>query len=379
VRVVMVSKACIVGAYQTKLDRLASFPDIELTVIVPPYWRGPEGLTLLDRPPAQTDYRMIVSPARLNGRFHLHYYPQLPALLRQLQPDIFHVDEEPYNLATYLALRAARTQGARCLFFSWQNLYRTYPWPFRAMEQASFRFADCALAGNEDARAVLRRKGFRRPIEVIPQFGVDLEQFAAAEPAPAPDHNGLRVAYAGRLVPEKGVDVLLRALAGLATPWRAVIAGGGPQEPALRSLASRLGIAERVDFAGRIPSVAMPEFFRGVDVLVLPSLSRPNWVEQFGRILVEAMASEVVVVGSDCGEIPRVIGDAGLVFPEGDPDALQGCLRRLGEDAGLRQRLARAGRKRAAALFSQEHIAQQTYDVYQTLMSGSFGAGGSVL
>ncbi|MGQ9516262.1 MAG: glycosyltransferase family 4 protein [Anaerolineae bacterium] len=375
-RVLMVSKACIVGAYQTKLEALAALPAVELFVIVPPYWKGPEGTTVLE-PRHTAGYQLIVSPMRWNGHFHIHYYPALSHWVRQLRPDILHMDEEPYNLATYLGLCAGRAAGARSLFFTWQNLLRTYPPPFRWFEQASFRLADYAIAGSADAAEVLRRKGYAGPVAVIPQFGVDPEQF---RPPAAREGQGqpLRVGYAGRLVPEKGVHVLLEALAGLSVPWRASIVGEGPERPALEELARRLGIAERVEFAGRLRSADMPSWYAGIDALVLPSLRRPNWMEQFGRVLIEAMAMETVVVGSDCGEIPRVIGDAGLVFPEGDVHALRAHLEWLAARPEERLRLGRAGRQRVLAHFTQEHIAAQTYGVYQTMMAPSRAAGGGL-
>jgi len=368
----MVSKACIVGAYQTKLEALARFPEMDLHVIVPPYWRISDGITSLERHHLN-GYQLIVSPMRFNGRFHLHYYPEFGGWLRRLEPDIVHFDEEPYNLATYLGLKASKAQGARTLFFTWQNLHRTYPWPFRAMEQACFRRADYALAGNADARQVLLQKGYAGRSEVIPQFGVDPDHFTRSiQPKPQTE-DVLRIGYAGRLVPEKGVYLLLDALAGLTHPWRAIIVGRGPLEGDLRSQANKLNIADRVEFRGQMPSDQMPTFFHEIDVFVLPSISRPNWVEQFGRVLIEAMASEVVAVGSDSGEIPHVIGEAGLVFPEGDSAALRNCLALLASDIERRNQLALAGRERVLARYTQKSIAEGTFRVYQSLMAESVG------
>ena len=368
-RVLMVSKACIIGAYQTKLEALACFPAMDLHVIVPPYWKGPEGITSLERQHLN-GYQLIVSPMRFNGKFHVHYYPQLSRWLDQLRPDMVHFDEEPYNLATYLGLRASKRRGAQTIFFTWQNLYREYPGPFRGMEQACFRLADYALAGNEDAGNVLRRKGYAGPLEVIPQFGVDADQFARpARPAPAA-RSPLRIGYAGRLVPEKGVHLLLEALAGLQHPWEAVIVGRGPAKQFLQQRSLALDIADRVAFRDLVPSSDMPAFFHEIDVLVLPSISRPNWTEQFGRVLIEAMAAETVVVGSDSGEIPNVIGEAGLVFPEGDAAALRRCLEKLAGDEMLRSRCGHAGRQRVLSHFTQEQIAERTYRVYAALAQG---------
>ena len=367
VRVLMVSKACIVGAYQTKLEELARLPGLDLHVIVPPAWKEHGNIIRLERQHVD-GYHLIVSPMRLNGRFHLHYYPELPRWLRRLRPDIFHFDEEPYNLATYLGLRAGAAAGARTLFFTWQNLCRRYPWPFRAMERACFRRASYAIAGNAAAGEVLRRKGYAGPLAIIPQFGVDPSRYARGG---RPAGEALRVGYAGRLVPAKGVHLLLEALAGLSHPWKALIAGSGPEEGRLRDLAERLGVAGRVEFRGQVPSAAMPAFFQEIDVLVLPSIRRPNWMEQFGRVLIEAMAAEVAVVGSDSGEIPHVIGEAGLVFPEGDALALRAGLERLAADPALRRRLAEAGRARVLSRFTQAQVARQTYEVYQAMLSSS--------
>jgi len=368
VRVLMVSKACISGAYQTKLEALARFPDLDLHVIVPPYWKGPEGVTQLERRHLD-GYQLIVSPMRFNGQFHIHYYPEFRRWLRQIEPDIAHFDEEPYNLATYLGLRASKAAGVRTLFFTWQNLFRAYPWPFKAMEQSCFQWADYALAGNQDAGQVLRRKGYTGPLDVIPQFGVDAGHFAPV-PESKKDHSPLlHIGYAGRFVPEKGVNFLLDALAGLSHPWKATLMGWGPAKESLLAQAETLGIAENVEFRDPIPSGEMPAFFQEIDAFVLPSVSRPNWVEQFGRVLIEAMASEVVVVGSDSGEIPHVIGDAGPVFPEGDASALRSCLEELAASEETRSRLARAGRQRVLAHFTQSRIASDTYRVYQEMLS----------
>jgi glycosyltransferase involved in cell wall biosynthesis len=165
-------------------------------------------------------------------------------------------------------------------------------------------------------------------------------------------------------VPEKGVDLLLRACAGGSEDWSLLIQGDGPERSRLAALATDLGVAARVHFLGRRPSTEMPAFYQALDVLVLPSVSRPNWIEQFGRVLVEAMACGVPVIGSTCGKIPHVIGDAGLVFFEGDVAALREALVALAADPPRRAGLAAAGRARVLAQFTQAQVAAATYRVY---------------
>ncbi len=375
-RILMISKACIVGAYQRKLEELAKFPEVELTVVVPPYWRDERGVIPLEREHVR-GYKLVVEPMALNGHFHLHFYPGL-AKHFQARPDIVHIDEEPYNVATWQAMRLAKRVGAKALFFTWQNIRRRYPPPFSLIEGYNLRQADYAIAGNAGAMEVLRAKGYRGPIRVIPQFGVDPDiyrfrvpgsEFQGANSQLATcDWQFFTIGYVGRLVEEKGVHVLLRAAVGLSGRWRLRILGSGPERARLKRLAEELGICERVSFHDPIPSSQMPRYYRQLDVLVLPSLTRPNWKEQFGRVLVEAMACGVPVVGSTCGEIPSVIGQAGLTFAEGDAQALRAQLARLMADPALRAELARRGRERVLARYTQARVAAETYQVYRELM-----------
>jgi glycosyltransferase involved in cell wall biosynthesis len=363
----MLSKACIVGTYQRKLEELVALaPQMRLTLAVPPAWKDERGVTTLER--AHTEgYRLEVLPIALNGAFHLHFYPTLGRLVREVQPDVVHIDEEPYNLATFHANWVARRHGARTLWFSWQNLQRRYPPPFSWMERYNLRHVDHAIAGSQSAAAIWRAKGYTGPLSVIPQFGVDPEIFAP--PARTRPAYPVHIAYVGRLVPEKGVDLLLQALASLAGDWHATVLGGGPEEARLRALARDHDLEDRVTFHGPVPSVEMPAFYRAIDVLVLPSRARPNWVEQFGRVLVEAMACGVAVVGSNIGEIPHVVGNAGLLFPEDDVAALRACLARLVDRPILRSEFGQRGRARVMQRFTQRSIARRTLAVYREILA----------
>ena len=366
-KIVILSKALVVAMYRSKLTELAALPNTEVIAIVPPAWRDERGIMRLE-PTDHNAYELIVTPIAFNGNFHIHYYPELDRLLQQIRPDILHIDEEPYNLSTYLALRSARRVKAHTLFFSWQNLKRSYPLPFNWIERYTLKHAEACIAGNHDAEEVWRAKGYRGPINIIPQFGIDPEIFS---PAPQADRDRFVIGYSGRFVKEKGIDVLLRALASVTGSWRAELLGSGPDRARLVDLTRQLHLADRVRFLPWRPSSQLPEYCHSIDVLVLPSRTKSNWKEQFGRALVDAMACGVPVIGSNSGEIPNVIGDAGLIFPEGDVDALSEHLIKLQNNPALRADLAKRGRQRVLDHFTQAQIARKTYEVYQKLEAGS--------
>jgi glycosyltransferase involved in cell wall biosynthesis len=287
-----------------------------------------------------------------------------------LRPDLFHVDEESFNLATVQGIRLARRYGAKAVFYNWANIYKRLPPPFRQFEEYSFKNASGALVGAAEAKEVLERKGFYKPIEICPQFGVDLEVVHRTEPPAGFARPGcFTIGYAGRLVEEKGLDLLVEAGAKLKGDFRLVFIGSGAMQAPLQAQAERFGLAKRIEFIPNVPNVEMPAYLSALDALVLPSRTRSNWKEQFGRILIEAMACEVPVVGSSSGEIPQVIGEAGLVFPEGDAEALANRLQRLMDDSELRASLAEQGLQRVRENFTQAEIACRHLRLYQRAMS----------
>jgi glycosyltransferase involved in cell wall biosynthesis len=368
-KIVMLSKALVSGAYQKKLEELARLPGVELLALVPPAWREPgAGIIRLERSFTE-GYRLETLPMVLNGQHHLHFYPGLRSVLERERPDVFHIDEEAFNLATFQAMRAGVAVEARCCFYNWANMERNYPPPFGWFEQYTFRHAAHAIVGNQEAADIIRRHGYRGAITLLPQFGVDPDLFAPpAETQPRSAQAPFIIGYLGRLVAAKGVFDLLEALAGLPEQARLLLVGSGDLRPQIEQRARELHIQERVTIRGAVPSTDVPEVLRGLDALVLPSHTMPNWKEQFGRILVEAMSCGVPVVGSSSGEIANVIGGAGLVFPERNIAALRNALRLLLDDAGLRRALGRRGRERVLAHYTQAALARGYYEVYRAMV-----------
>jgi glycosyltransferase involved in cell wall biosynthesis len=179
------------------------------------------------------------------------------------------------------------------------------------------------------------------------------------------------IGYVGRIVKEKGIADLIQALVSLPESCVLMILGSGELEASMRKLSDSLGVASRILWVPRISSLEVPKYMNALDVLVLPSRTTHRWKEQFGRVLIEAMVCETPVVGSSSGEIPRVIGDGGLVFPEGNVPALVRHLHTLYEDSGIRAELGAKGRARVLGRFTHRRIAEETMKFYQGVLKQS--------
>jgi glycosyltransferase involved in cell wall biosynthesis len=349
-RVAVIGHTYIVDANRGKLRFLAPRGH-HVLLLTPREWLEKDfGLRRFE-PPSDLDFAAFDCAG--HGHVRRYRYPcgDLLHATRGWRPDAILAETEPGGLAALQAAWLATRVGAPLLPFAWENL------PLAGAARALARPVYCAarrlLAGSAGAAAVARRAGCARPITVIPQVGVD----PAAVPPRAPRRGGPAALFVGRLDRKKGADLLLDALA-LAPAWRATLVGDGGERAALTAQAARLGLAERVVFAGAVPHSAIPGFFAGADAFVLPSRSVPGWTEQFGHVLAWAMAAGTPIVGSTCGAIPEVAGDAGLIVPENDAPALAEALRRLAHGA-LAQTLGGRGRARAAALYTDEAVARR--------------------
>ena len=183
------------------------------------------------------------------------------------------------------------------------------------------------------------------------------------------ESNIFLIGYVGRIVKEKGIDLLLAALKILPGDCRVLILGRGEYKPELIKICLKDGLESKVRFIEGVVNSDMPKYLNCLDTLVLPSLTTGNWKEQFGRVLIEAMACEVPVVGSDSGEIPEVIGDAGLVFKEGDSRDLSTALAKLHENKELRRSLGASGRQRVLKNYEKKLIMAKTVSFYRKLFN----------
>jgi glycosyltransferase involved in cell wall biosynthesis len=177
------------------------------------------------------------------------------------------------------------------------------------------------------------------------------------------------VGFAGRLVPKKGVDVLLRAMAQVIATLpeaRLLLAGDGPERPELEHLIAALGLQPYVSLLGHRPRQELETLLAGTWVQVVPSL----WEEPFGLVTAEAMMRGTAVVASRSGGLTELVrdGETGFSVPAGDPDALAGALRRILYNRELAERMGKAGRARATAEFSEDRVVERFLELYEQIL-----------
>ncbi|MGA9839625.1 MAG: glycosyltransferase family 4 protein [Thermoplasmata archaeon] len=209
-----------------------------------------------------------------------------------------------------------------------------------------------------------------RELAVIPSV-VDLDWFR-----PGIDASRLRgdlrlegkriLAFTGRLVPHKGVDVILQALARLPTDVVLVVIGAGPRLPSLLGLARRLGVSERVRFCPKVSDDDLPRYLSLADVFVFPSQSR---LEGFGLAVAEAMAAGLPVVIADMPGVREVIepGQEGLLAEPLLAEDLAAKIRVLLDDPDLARRMGAAGRRRAEERYGLPTVVHQLLSLYADL------------
>ena len=294
--------------------------------------------------------------------------------MRAVSPHIIHAEEEPDSLAALHVAVARRVAApfARLVLHTWQNVNRPKGRAVRTVLRVALGAADAVLCASPAAAALVREHGFHGPNPVVLQAGFDPDIFRPR--APERTAPTFTVGYAGRLAPEKGLDTLVAAFARLDPPAVLALAGTGPMRQGLERQAAHAGLGDRVRFLGALQPERVARFLGGIDVLVLPSRRTTVWAEQFGRVLAEAMACGTPVIGSRSGEIPAVIGNAGLLFPEGDVDALAARLHEYRDSPPLRARCSELGLQRARAHYAAPVLAEQTASVYRDL-AATTGAG----
>ncbi len=373
-KILVAGHTYLVAENQKKLAALAQLPGVALAAIVPHRWHEPLQNEL--RPQRTADARWQLYPTRvaLAGNEMRYMYLSRDLHLQQLQPDVLLVENGAgaFAYTQFLICRRKYAPRARAVFFTWWNLPYRARAPLHKLEQWNLRQSQGAIAGNQAAAAILRDHGFTGALEVLPQLGVDTTHFAPRKNAALRAEFNWRavvIGYAGRLVAEKGLRVLMRALEQVRGDFQLVLMGRGPLAAEISAWGAGLPSGQRVHIQATVPHADVPQWMNAMDLLVLPSLTTNFWIEQFGHVLIEGMACGLPVVASDSGAMAQVVGAAGTVVPEGNVPALAAALQQLVDNAQRREMLGAAGRARVVAQFTHSEVAQQTYAFLQRVVA----------
>lgn len=287
----------------------------------------------------------------------------LGRLLRDFRPEVVQIEAEPWTPIAALVSAQAHRLGFPTVVFTWQSVQRNYSFAERWRRRRTVRRARAFLGGNKLAARLLARERPDAPLAVIPQTGVTppLE-------TRRPDNQALAIGFVGRLVPEKGLDSLFRALVKLHGRWNLTVVGSGPEQEHLEGLAERLGIASRIAWLGALPRARLETLWPTLDCLVVPSRSTPQWVETFHPALIEAMGHGVTAVVTDSGALPELVDTAGLVVPEDDIPALAAAIQHLGDSPRERARLGREARLRVMSQYVDDAVARRTIEFWEQVV-----------
>jgi glycosyltransferase involved in cell wall biosynthesis len=375
-RILFVSHAYVVGVNQGKLQAIAQTKKAEVALLAPSNWKALEWNRRLEVEKPYPEIKIYTAPVLFTGRGGAHMYAPwtIWRVIADFKPDIVQVEEEVFSLCALELAVCSRLTGIPLVVFGWENMDRSLPVVRQWVRQFVLKTAQLMLPGNQDGAHLLRQWGYTGMMEVMPQMGVDTHLFSPR--SHQTQNQEFRIGFLGRLVPEKGIDTLFTAVRQLqqqGLSCQLILCGSGAGEAILRDEAQRQQIANLVTWQGAVPHHKAPEEISKFDVLVLPSRTVTTWKEQFGHVLIEAMAMGVPVIGSSSGEIPNVIGRPDLVFPEGDPQKLAAILERMIREPEWNKDAGCYGITRVHQYYTHERIAQRLLSLWQKLRQKSEG------
>jgi glycosyltransferase involved in cell wall biosynthesis len=378
-RILTIGHSYCVAMNRALVREVARDPGFDVTVAAPSFYHGDLRPIVLEPEPPGSPLRLVPLNTKFSRYVHIFRYDgsALEALIREGDFDVVHAWEEPYVFAGYQIAKALKGSPARFCFRTAQSYVKRYPPPFDHFERVVLARAQGWIAGASLVQQAMLKKGFPKEAGTVLNLAVDLAAFQPLSPADRSEvlqELGLQtpvICFVGRLTRAKGLDVLMQAMekVGGSLPWSLLLLGSGEYEDKVKEWAARKGWSDRVQVK-LVKHAEVPRYLASMDLLVAPSQSMKNWREQFGRMIIEAFACGVPVIGSDSGEIPFVIGDAGRVVAEADVAGWAAAIGQLLESPEKRDELKHLGLARATR-YSVATIAQQYGDYYRWLAGQS--------
>ena len=377
-KVLTIGHSYVVGLNRSTVRHIAKDPTFDITVAAPRVFRDELRTVEIEPEPEDSQIRLVPIDAYLTRTMQLFTYSrsQIQRLLDDGDFDLVHIWEEPYVFAGFQLSREVHRRKIPFCFRTAQNIIKHYPYPFRYFEKSVWRWCTGWIAGASLVFQEMVKKGIPREKGRVLTLAVDHRRFrplGEAEKEHAASRLGLRtpiIVYIGRLTEAKGCEVMLQVLRRLDSneAWSFFAMGSGPYKDQFEAVAKEHGISDRLKIA-LLTHDEVAEVLPACDILICPSQTRKNWREQFGRMTIEAFASGVAVIGSSSGEIPYVVGDAGIVVQEDDVGQWVDSVETLIRDKAKRRELAARGLLRVDT-YSAEGVSSQYKEFYRWLSKG---------
>jgi len=392
-RILAISHACVLGVNRAVYRELAALGH-EVAIVTATRW-GEGGEAVACEPRGTGDPAVI--PLALAGASpRIYRFRGLREFADEFRPDVVVLDNDPVSRLALQMGAWCRRRGSALACISCENLRFDVHnavrergvlkgvatvLPKMAVASLARRVVDHVFTINDDGLAMFRDMGFGS-VSKIP-LGFDPALFRPDPEARARIRaelgwDGPLVAYFGRVVPGKGIHVLVRAMARLIDrPWRLLldrfVEHGNAYAQGVAAQIRELGLESRVLWCN--PAHAeIGAYMAAADVIVVPSLSTPQWKEQYGRVAQEAMACGTLVIASRSGALPGLVGDGALLFDEGDEQVLANLLAGAMADpasvAGVRAR----GLARAQGSLSVKRQAEMMGEAFEGLRRRRAGA-----
>jgi len=400
-RVLALSTASLNVPHRSPYDRLAREPGWSVDIVAPTEIEFGPGRRQACHPRTEgAAYALHTLPVDRYLQPRLTLFRGLRALVQQTAPDIIYCEFDPGSAMALQARAASWPRHVPVVCFTVENIdhprWRQAMGHFLARQfGAAARDLTVAILSSAGERAVdglacinqegldifTRERKWHQPVMLMP-LGTDVTLFrredAPARRASLGLDGAFVVGYFGRLTPAKAPHLLIEALAQLPQNVKLLLDMydnfmPGSYADTILSRADELHVRDRI-VRINVHNIEVPAYMNVCDVVVLPSVSTPRWREQFGRVLPEAMACEVPVIGSRSGNIPAVVGDAGILVEEGSAPALVRAIEELITDPVRRHQLGVRGRERVIEHFSVEAQVRQLKSLLELVLDGRRGA-----
>jgi glycosyltransferase involved in cell wall biosynthesis len=348
---------------QRRIEELSKNSDLEISLLSPYWWREESRKVYLEKD-YDKRYGIYKGLTLFTNHTALCFYIwSVYKLLWQIKPDIIDVYEEPWSLTTLqvLLFKKLFLRKSKVMFYSAQNVNKKYPFPFNLIEKFTFNNANYSYPCCQDAEKVMREKGFKGKIKIVP-LGLDV-----VNKIERISNEVFTIGYVGRLINGKGLFDLINALSQIREDYKLLVIGDGFLRDSLKKTVNFNGMNKRVVFVGAVPRNQIAQYYMQMDVLVAPSVTTFGRKEQFGRMITEAFMHGVPVIGSDSGSIPEVMAGCGIVFREGNVSKLRDAIISVIHDEKARDEMIKRGREYALKNYTWAKTTSMIKDIYDEL------------